>query len=345
MEAEQYNAIAVAGAAALEAADITAEAVVDMFLLQYDAEASSIALYRRALRQFFAWVSRTNRSTRTLTQADIIAYKKGLLDGEATLDGRQKSPLTAASYINAVKLFYKWLHDSNATITNIAAGVDLPKRIKKFERKPLTEAKAGELLTEAAANASARDNAIINLLTNCGLRTIEIVRADIKDMQRMGDDIVLYVQGKGQLSKNRFVPLSADTCTAIAEYLQTRPTAAPTEPLFTCAGNRNKNGRLTTRSISGIARRHLDAIGLTHNYGERNSSYTAHSLRHTYGCAMLKASNDYHTIQLLLRHASAATTQQYVYHLDEERILRAAKEFNIDSIYKNAYNAGAGKRQ
>ena len=324
------------GADIITAQNITTDAVVDMFLQQYDAEDSSIALYRRALRQFFAWVARTCRNTATLTRADIIEYKKGLLNGEATADGQKKSPLTAASYLNAVKLFYTWLHDSNGMITNIAAGVDLPKRAKKFERKPLTEGKAGELLTEAAATATARDNAIINLLLNAGLRTIEIVRADIKDVQSIGGDMVLFVQGKGQQSKNNFVPLSAHTYDAITEYLKTRPTASAEEPLFTCEGNRNKNGRLTTRTISGIARRHLDAIGLTHNIGERNSSYTAHSLRHTYGCAMLKATDDYHITQLLLRHASPATTQQYVYHLDEMRRLKAAKQYNIDNIYKQA---------
>lgn len=328
MDANQYNAIVAAGSAELAAANITAAAVVDMFLAQYDAADSSVSLYRRALRQFFAWVERTGRNTATLTQADVVAYKKELLG--------EKSPLTAASYINAVKLFYAWLHDNNITITNIAAGVDLPKRAKRFERKPLTEAKAEELLNEADSTASARDKAIISLLLKAGLRTIEVVRADIKDMQRIGDDVVLYVQGKGQQSKNNFVPLSAETYAAIAEYLNTRPTATPDEPLFICAGNRNVGGRLTTRTISGIARQHLDAIGLRHNYGERNSSYTAHSLRHTYGCAILRATDDYHITQLLLRHASPATTQQYVYHLDEERRLRAAKLYNIDTIYREA---------
>lgn len=338
MEAEKYNAIAIAGGAALAAADITAEAVVEMFLLQYDAADSSIALYRRALRQFFAWVNRTGRTTAALAPADVIAYKKGLLNGDATADGKEKSALTAASYLNAVKLFYKWLHDNNATITNIAAGVDMPKRVKKFERMQLPEAKAGELLITAADVATARDKAIINILVNCGLRTIEVVRADIKDLQRMGDDVVLFVQGKGHSGKDDFVTISADTYTAITDYLRTRPTAAPNEPLFTCAGNRNVNGRLTTRTITGIARRYLDAIGLTNNYGERNSRYTAHSLRHTYACAMLDASKDCELTQLLLRHASPATTQQYVYHINAQRRLEAAKKFNIDDIYKNAYN-------
>ena len=339
MEADKHNDIAVRTATEqlTAAPDITADSVVEMFLAQYDAKDSSIALYRRALRQFFAWIARTGRNTQTLTRADIVAYKKGLLSGAATADGQPRSALTAASYLNVVKVFYTWLHDVNVTITNIAAGIELPKREHKFERQPLTPRQAAELLAEVKQNGSTRDYAIVSLLLTTGMRTIEAVRANIKDMRRHGDDMVLYVQGKGKDSKNISVPLSADTYAAITDYLTTaRPTATPEEPLFTCTGNRNKNGRLTTRTITSIARKHLDAIGLSHNFGERNSEYTAHSFRHTYGCSMIEAGCSVHDVQLLLRHASAATTQQYIYHLDEERRLKAAKKYNIDSIYNTA---------
>ena len=342
MDTEQNAIILNTSAGTLAAADITADAVVDMFLAQHDAKDSSISLYRRALRQFFAWARRTGRSTQYMTKADIIAYKKGLLDGTATPDEntgqpQPKSPLTAASYLNAVKLFYTWLHDENGTITNIAAGVDLPQRESKFERQPLTAQQAAELLAEVKQNGSARDYAIVSLLLHTGMRTIEAVRADIKDMRRIGDDMVLYVQGKGKDRKDIPVPLSADTYAAITDYLTaTRPTATPEQPLFTCAGNRNKEGRLTTRTITGIARKHLDAIGLSHNFGERNSEYTAHSFRHTYGCAMLDACEDENMVRMLMRHASVATTRFYVYHREEQRRLAAAKKYNIDSIYNTA---------
>lgn len=326
-----------AAAGMLTPADITAAAVVDMFLTQYDAKDSSISLYRRALRQFFAWAERTGRSTQSMTRADVIAYKKGLLNGDATTDGQPRSALTAACYLNAVKIFYAWLHDNNATITNIAAGVDLPKREKKFKRQPLTPQQVARLLAEVKQNGTPRDYAIVSLLLHTGMRTIEAARADIKDMRRIGDDVVLYVQGKGKDSKSNFVPLSADTYAAITDYLkEERPTATPDAPLFTCAGNRNKDGRLTTRTISYIARRHLDAVGLSHNFAERNSEYTAHSFRHTYGCTMLEATGDYRIVQLLMRHASPATTQQYVYHEDDKQRLNAARKYSIDNIYNTA---------
>lgn len=333
----EQNAIVTAGQQQLAAANITATEVVEMFLAQHDAADSSISLYRRALRQFFVWVERTGRSTAYMTQADIIEYKKGLLSGNACADGQAKSPLTAASYLNAVKMFYTWLHNSNATIQNIAAGVALPKRIKKFERQALTPKQACDVLNETADTGSTRDKAIITLLLTSGLRTIEVVRADIKDMRRMGEDMVLYVQGKGQLSKNVPVPLHADAYAAICDYLNAeRPHATPDSPLFACAGNRNKDGRLTTRSVTRIARQHLDAVGLRHNFGERNSEYTAHSLRHTLACTMLAAGAPVADVTNTLRHANPATTQQYIYHVDTMRRIEAAKKYDVMQIYKAA---------
>lgn len=337
MEAGHTDAVILAGQQALAAPDMDATAAVEMFLAQHDAADSSIALYRRALRQFFAWVERTGRHTQTMTQADIIAYKKGLLHGEACTDGQPKSPLTAASYLNAVRMFYTWLHDNHGTITNIAAGVVMPKRTKKYERQALTPKQAADVLSEAAKTGSTRDYAILLLSLTTGMRTIEVIRADIKDMRRVGDNMVLYVQGKGHDSKDNFVPLHPEAYAAICNYLSAeRPTATPDSPLFTCSGNRNKDGRLTTRTITRIARQHLDAVGLCHNFGERNSEYTAHSFRHTYGCAILRATGDYNITQLLLRHASSDTTKQYVYHLDKERRIEAAHTYDIMQIYRTA---------
>ena len=337
MQTQHTEAVILAGQQQLAAADITATAVVEMFLAQHDAADSSIALYRRALRLFFAWVERTGRQTQYMTQADIIAYKKGLLSGEASADGQAKSPLTAASYLNAVKMFYKWLHDNNATIRNITAGVELPKRAKKYERQALTPKQAGDVLSETADTGSTRDKAIITLLLTSGLRTIEVIRADVKDMRRVGDDMLLYVQGKGRQSKDNFIVLHPEAYAAICDYLSAeRPTATPDSPLFTCSGNRNKDGRLTTRSITRIARTHLDAVGLRHNFGERNSEYTAHSFRHTYACALLDASDDFNLVQNALRHASGETTRQYTWHRDAARRIAAAHTYDVMQIYKAA---------
>ena len=77
-----------------------------------------------------------------------------------------------------------------------------------------------------------------------------------------------------------------------------------------------ENERLTTRTISQVAKDSLRAIGLD------EKAYTAHSLRHTTAVNILRAGGSIETAQLTLRHSNPATTQIYTATLDEERRLQ-----------------------
>lgn len=316
---------------AIQTQEWTAAEVVEAWLRQLDCADSSRQMYRRALRQFFAWVERSGRTLSALQRADILEYRTALLNGTATPkeDGtpQPKSTLTTGTYLTAVKLFYKWLHDNNALITNIAEGVKAPKRTNKFEREALTAAQAKALAEEVEATGNTRDVAVINLLLRTGMRTIEAIRANIEDMKLMGGQVVLYVQGKGHDAKDDFVIITDKCRAALADYLATRPNAAPTAPLFISDSNNNNGGRLTTRTISDIVKKHLKAIGLD------SRSYSAHSLRHTFGTRLLRASHDMAFVQKQMRHASIDTTKKYTYHEDAELRVEMAQKYNIDSIY------------
>ena len=290
------------------------------FLSELDAKQSSREQYGRALRQYFNWICSTGRSLANITRVDIIAYRDGML-----AQGAGKSSLTAASYLTAVKMFYKWAAGRDYC-NDVAAGVKLPKRASKFNREPLTPTQAQQLMEEAAT-ASPRDNAIVNLLTRAGLRTIEVTRANVGDLALKGGQPVLYVQGKGRDSKDSFVILSGKCYAALRAYLATRPTAAAEDPLFTSDSHRNNGGRLTTRTIRQIAKDNLENIGLS------NRSYTAHSLRHTCAVSMLRTGATDKEVQSALRHSNPATTQIYTYHLDEQRRLESAVENRLDNLF------------
>lgn len=311
---------------ALQASGNNIEDVITAFISQLDCKESSRKLYTRTIKQFFAWVQRTGRSINALTRVDILNYRDGLIDGSTTTDGKAKSSLTAAAYLTSVKLFYVWA-EAVKLYPNIAAGVKLPKREKRFEKEPLTNEQAAALLSSTAETNSLRNTAIVNLLLRTGLRTIEVVRANIEDLQTKAGTHVLYVQGKGHTSKDNFVILSPKCYAAVAAYLSTREDKSPEAPLFTCDSNNNKGGRMTTRTISAIAKENLKSIGLD------SRSYTAHSLRHTCACSLLEETGDLHLVQMTLRHSNPATTQIYTYHTDERRRLRAAAEVRLDNLF------------
>ena len=292
----------------------TVEELVNSFINAQDVKQSSKLLYRRTLKQYFNWIDKKGYRLNDIARPQVLEYKEDLLSSGM-------SSLTVGSYITSVRRFYEWA-EANKFYPNVAKGIKTPKRKQQFKKQPLLPAQATDLLNYYQ-DKSSRDFAIINLLLRTGLRTIEVIRADVEDITFKGSQRVLLVQGKGRDEKDNFVLLTDKTYKTIEEYLSTRTTG----PLFTSISNNGAGDRLTTRSISYIAKEGLKAIGLN----ER--SFTAHSLRHTTAVNILRAGGSLETAQFTLRHSNPATTQIYTSTLNEERRLQNSGEALIDSLY------------
>jgi integrase/recombinase XerD len=294
------------------------EHLLNCFIEDRDVKASSKSLYRRTLKQYFLWTTKKRYLLSEMARPQLLEYKADLLASGL-------SPLTVGSYITSVRSFYEWT-EANKHYPNIAKGIKTPKRKQQFKKQPLLPAQATELLNKTS-ETSPRDFAIVNLLLRTGLRTIEVVRANVEDIVFKGSQRVLLVHGKGREAKDDFVLLTDKTYQPIATYLATRGKIKPSEPLFTSASNNSKGERLTTRTVSQIAKTNLRAIGLD----ER--SFTAHSLRHTTAVNILRAGGSLEAAQFTLRHSNPATTQIYTATLNEERRLQNSGEALIDSLY------------
>ena len=294
------------------------EELVDSFINSQDVKQSSKLLYRRTLKQYFNWVTKKAYLLSEIARPQLIEYKEELL-------ASGMSSLTVGSYITSVRRFYEFT-EANKFYPNVAKGIKAPKRKQQFKKQPLLPAQATALLNYYQATAS-RNYAIISLLLRTGLRTIEVIRASVEDIVFKGSQRVLLIQGKGRDEKDNFVLLTDKSYQPIADYLATRGNISPTEPLFTSTSNNSKGDRLSTRTISYIAKEGLKAIGLD----ER--AFTAHSLRHTTAVNILRAGGSIETAQFTLRHSSPATTQIYTATLNEERRLQNSGEALIDSLY------------
>ena len=294
------------------------EELVDRFIASQDVKESSKLLYRRTLKQYFNWVEDKGYLLSEIARPQLLEYKQDLLSSD-------KSSLTVGSYITSVRRFYEWT-EANKYYPNVAKGIKTPKRKQQFKKQPLLPAQATALLSYYQDKAL-RDYAIVNLLLRTGLRTIEIIRANVEDITFKGSQRVLLVHGKGRDEKDNFVLLTDKAYQPIAEYLATRGKVNSSEPLFTSTSNNSKGGRLSTRSISYIAKEGLKAIGLD----ER--AFTAHSLRHTTAVNILRGGGSLEQAQMTLRHSNPATTQIYTATLDEERRLKNSGEALIDNLY------------
>ena len=229
-----------------------------------------------------------------LRREEILQYKEWLLNSE-------RSNLTVGSYLTSVRKFFEWL-ETKRYYPNIAKGIKTPIRDKGFKKDVLTTNQIKELLVSVDLTdlKGKRDFAILNLLLRTGLRTIELVRANIEDLSQKGEEVVLYVQGKGRDSKDKFVLLTPKAYEPIREYLNAMGTLQAKQPLFTSLSKNNLKGRLTTRSISGLAKLGLRKIGLN------SPKLTAHSFRHTAAVNVLRSGADLYTTQLFMRHSDPA---------------------------------------
>lgn len=325
--------------------------VVAKFISGQDVKESSRSLYTRTLSQYFLWVEKTRRTLNNLSREDILEYKDSLLDSGL-------SALTISSYLVVVRKFYDWT-ESLLIYPNIAKGIKTPRRKQAFKKQHLPENKSRELLeysretrpeekirtalsklegkeiTEEQIQRieshykgiALRDFAIVNLLLRTGLRTIEVVRADIQDITFKGDKRVLLIWGKGHTEKDSFVVLTDKTYQPIREYLNSRKGAKPGDPLFISESRQNKGERLTTRTISGICKDGLREIGLD------GREFTAHSLRHTTAVEILKNGGEITDVQRVLRHTSPVTSQIYTESIEEELRLQKSPESLLDNVF------------
>lgn len=286
----------------------------DRWIMFIEASEKTKETYTRAVRQFVYFLQDNN--IRQPKREDVIAFKEYLM--------QEHKPSTVQGYIMAVKQFFKWTA-LEGLYPNIAENIKGAKLDRGFKKDYLTSKQAGKLLNTIDRDTlkGKRDYAILSLMLTTGLRTIEVSRANIEDMRTAGDSIVLYVQGKGHLEKNEYVKIESHVEDAIRSYLKARGKADDKEPLFSSIAHRNTGSRMTTRSISRIAKENMIEADLN------SDRLTAHSLRHTAATLnLLNGASTEETMQLL-RHSNINTTLIYAHALEraknnsEERIGKA----------------------
>ena len=328
------------------------------------------------LRQFIAWL-RYSAITRPERQDIISYRQYLCTEHEAIqLDGlswkyrTDKSgnpvkvickPNTIKQYLQSVCQFFKWTA-AEGLYPNIAENIHAPKVKHDTHRKEaLTAAevqtiensitrKAAESLNEAeqaqkdtegrmqrATEKGKRLYAMYLLTVTAGLRTIEISRANIKDLEEKGGCTYLYIWGKGHTEADTKKALAPEVAAAIKDYLKSRtdrPTGA--SPLFVATGNRSKGKRIAATTISTMLK------GAMKEAGFNSERLTAHSLRHTAGTNAMQLTGDLYTTQQYMRHSSPATTEIYL-HIDTEQ-----KEAEIAQRLYNHYHGidnTAGSRE
>lgn len=293
------------------------EILLAAFLDSQDLRQKSRETYYWGMVQYFRWMQESGHAIKSMTPADVMSFKNFMVK-------KRLSPLTIGSYLTAVRQFYKWT-ENTMLYPNIARSVKPPRGKKGFRKMHLNETEASDMLAYLKSK-SLRDYAIVNLILRTGLRTIEVVRADVEDIRHKRGRRILKVWGKGYDDKDNFVILGDAVWNPIQEYLNTRGLQSKKEPLFVTDGKGHRGARMSTRSVQYVCKESMKAIGL------EGHEYSAHSLRHTTAVLILKNGGDWQDVQRVLRHSSPATSQIYTASIEEEVRLDRNPESILDNV-------------
>ena len=284
---------------------IESEDLISRYIAFVDVAKKSAETYAKAIKQLIIYLRL--RSIEEPQREDIISFREEL---KAT----NHKASTIQTYIVSIRLFFKWTAQEGI-YPNIADNIKCPKVSREHKKDYLTANQIKEILKgiDRETLQGKRDYALISLLVTCGLRTIEVVRANKEDLQALGENTVLYIQGKGREDKAEYVKVPQPTEKAIREYLKARGKIEDNEPLFASLSNNSKGERMTTRAIRGIVKENFLKAGYD------SDRLTTHSLRHTAVTLSLLAGKDITEVQEFARHRNIATTMIYNHALDKAK--------------------------
>lgn len=273
------------------------------YIQSLDRSAVTKDSYNRMLLRFYEYLVSNNKLCPN--KEDLIAYKEYL-----------KKSVGAATVSKVVVVLRGFFIDlaGNNIYPNVMLGIRGEKISKDFKRSALTLEEVSKLLKKAkklATNLEGKRNyALVALISTCGLRTIEIERANKADLSTKADLHILYIQGKGRSDKSDYAKLSPEVYEILEEYLLDR--TDNNEALFVTHERGVEPKRLLTQNVRRIVKELLRRINID------DPHYSTHSLRHAFATNLIKNGMSIEQAKLLLRHKDLSTTMIYIHGIERD---------------------------
>lgn len=296
---------------------------VDEYIAFLDLKEISKASYRKALIAYQEYLEAN--SITDPNRNVILAYKDYLVKKRLSSSSIQKALVVLRGFYRYLKL-----NGIDEDITYAVKGV---KVATTYKRQPLTEEDIRKIIYNARKKTNTikgkRNLAILVLLFTTGLRGIEVERANIEDIDIVGNGYVLYIQGKGRDDKDNFVKLTDDVYHILFQYLETRTTSLDerSNPLFTTFLRGGKEIRMKTAVIRTMVKDAFRSIGLD------SRAFSAHSTRHSFATLSLIQGASILEVKESLRHSSITSTQIYSHLV--EKMKSGTNELVSNAILKN----------
>lgn len=147
-----------------------------------------------------------------------------------------------------------------------------------------------------------RNQAMMKLMLDVGLRTSELLNLKTRDIDWMSGKVFVH-EGKGK--KDRVLWLNEDALEILRKWKEKRP--VQTELLFTTL----KGTPIRSNYLREMVKRYGRKAGLS-------KGVHPHLLRHSFATDLLRDSKNLRLVQKALGHADISTTSIYLHVVDEE---------------------------
>jgi site-specific recombinase XerD len=220
------------------------------------------------------------------------------------------SPATAIVRFKSLQQFFGWLVSEGEITVSPMANMKPPKRREETVPVPSVDDVRALLATcDPKTLEGRRDEALIRLFADAGLRLAELTSLRVTDVDRFSGQ--LYVAGKGD--KWRRVGFSTKTAKALDRYLRLRTQSphAALEALWI-----GRQGAMGTSGIAQTIKRRAAEIGV---------DLHPHSLRHFAAHAWLAAGQNENALMKLMGWSSRSMVDRYAAATAEDRALEAQR--------------------
>lgn len=241
-----------------------------------------------------------------LTPADVLGFV--LAESQRGSRGTAKLVVTGLRSLLRFLLIEGMIDQPLAQVVPSVAGWRLAGLPRGLEREQV------QLLLASCDRRTVvgrRDLAILLMLVRLGMRRGEIAALDLDDFDWRAGEVL--VRGKGDRVER--LPLAVDVGEALADYLRHgRPATGESRAVFLRV--RPPHRRLLASGVGAVATSAAERAGLP--------PLSAHRLRHTVACELLRSGASLVEIGQLLRHRSQMTTAIYA-KVDRDRLAELAR--------------------
>jgi site-specific recombinase XerD len=283
----------------------------DLSLRASGAPAGSRRVYRAALRSLAATIQQRGlpADPTVLTREHVEVWL-----GDLRTAGRRGA--TCSLYFTAARLWFAWLVDEGERPDNPCARIT-PPRPEEVTTPVLSAAQLRALLRtcEGASFDDRRDQAILRLLVDTGLRRGELVGIALADVDWAEDTIRIRGKGRGRRGpRERLVHFGHKTALALDRYRRARERHPRAGEAALWLGSR---GPLSGSGLYGRLRARAERAGL--------GPIWPHMLRHSFAHRYLEKGGSEGELMRLAGWSQRAQLDRYGASVAQERAIAAHK--------------------